>query len=533
MLPGDRQRWRGKEIWIILGLGNPLILPLVEEFLKPGQICVVIDPREDLGQFLCQETELLRSTLERPGSHLFFGESMLEAFFSYLDSLPAEGITGARTIHHSPTRALFQEFFTGVEGRITRTIQGRLSDLLTRFEFEKRWIRNILENATFFPDRSMEPASPPVDLAPFSGALRGFPAVLVSAGPSLKESLPLLQKLQNRAFLLAADTACKVLLKNGITPHGVVTLDAQAHSQQHFLGEDLSRTVLFSDIVAHPPLLRQVRPWRLLFSTTARFVAGVDGQVRRETTAGTGSLEKFYGTVAHLQSGGSVATTAFDLLRFLEADPVLLVGQDLAYTGRKIHSTGTHHNERWLPSLNRLRTLESINEGVIRKRDTHYVPALEGPDVLTDYVLNLYRHWFEESIPGSGLRVFNLTAKGACIKGCLRPEDPDRFVEALPERSDFLQIFASVPQAHRRPHLWNRKLKEDLKAASDGIISPETFFEIHPDLEPLARRARVYAKRNMEKLGEKKAREVYEKRVREDFLELNRRLRFPETPGDL
>ena len=55
-----------------------------------------------------------------------------------------------------------------------------------------------------------------------------------------------------------------------------------------------------------------------------------------------------------VQSGGSVATSGLDLLRGLGYDPIILIGQDRAYTGREIHSTGTHHNEKWLINLSRI-----------------------------------------------------------------------------------------------------------------------------------------------------------------------------------
>jgi hypothetical protein len=120
-----------------------------------------------------------------------------------------------------------------------------------------------------------------------------------------------------------------------------------------------------------------------------------------------------------------VATTAFDMLRFMGFSEVYFLGQDLAYSGREIHSTGTHHNEKWLTLVSRKNSLERINEVIIRKRETRMVPSTSGSTVLTDYVLDLYRHWFEESAKSvSNLKLYNINQDGARIEGI--PELPTK-----------------------------------------------------------------------------------------------------------
>ncbi|TGM00327.1 hypothetical protein EHQ79_14960, partial [Leptospira jelokensis] len=63
-------------------------------------------------------------------------------------------------------------------------------------------------------------------------------------------------------------------------------------------------------------------------------------------------------------------------------------------------------------------SLERTNEVIIRKRETRFVPSASGKTVLTDYVLDLYRHWFEESATSvQNMFLWNVNEDGAEING--------------------------------------------------------------------------------------------------------------------
>ena len=121
-----------------------------------------------------------------------------------------------------------------------------------------------------------------------------------------------------------------------------------------------------------------------------------------------------------LQSGGSVATSVFDLLRLMEFDKIILVGQDLAYTRREIHTPGTHHTDEWLGrTTNRLQPIENINERVIRRRHTKRETSLTGRPIVTDYILSLYRDWFANAVSQLPDKVYNATRDGLQLPGAL------------------------------------------------------------------------------------------------------------------
>ena len=90
------------------------------------------------------------------------------------------------------------------------------------------------------------------DAGRLSGVLRGLPAVIVAAGPSLDRNLPALRLLNGRAVLVAVDTAVRPLLAAGIEPHIVVSVDPSDINAQHLTGLPQTRFALVGEGSLHP-----------------------------------------------------------------------------------------------------------------------------------------------------------------------------------------------------------------------------------------------------------------------------------------
>jgi hypothetical protein len=331
-------------------------------------------------------------------------------------------IRGVSTYIHKPSYLLNKEYYDSVLKNIKEYISSKVSDLLTRFEFEENWIDHTFRNA-----HHIYSSTPVSDLF---GKFRGIPGIIVSAGPSLKKNVRILNDIKDKALIVCVDTALKVLEKYGITPHIVMTLDSQKYSIKHFLGLMDSKAVLLADIVSYPRLIESYKGKKIL-STTSKFFNDSKGNSRRETTPAWDWIENHTGHVGGIQSGGSVATSVFDLLLNLGCGSIILVGQDLAYTGREIHCTGTYHNDGWLPGISRFINLETINQNVIRKRRIKYIEAFKGRGkVITDFVFDIYRYWFKESAGKVSIPVINATEGGARIENTIEKTLKDVLLSA-------------------------------------------------------------------------------------------------------
>lgn len=313
-----------------------------------------------------------------------------------VEKIDVENFVGYRVFENKAGIGIDPSFYAQTIGDFKKKLASRFSDLFTRLEFEERWVFNSLSKLSL-----MYRARP---VSALFGLGRGADALIVSTGPSLRDSLAEIKAQRDRYFIACADSAYRVLVRAGIVPHLVFSLDSQAHTTKHFgllpHGVAGDFPILVCDAVSNPVAARD---WQgeLAISYTAQFPDD-----RRMVSPGCDFLEEegfIAGAVGlipgDLQSGGSVATSIFDLMRLMDFDRIILVGQDLAYTRREIHTPGTHHTDEWLAkTTNRLQPLENINERVIRRRHTRRETSLTGRPIVTDYILSLYRDWFATAI---------------------------------------------------------------------------------------------------------------------------------------
>ena len=323
------------------------------------------------------------------------------------EAMDMSTFSGAAYYFHRPSYLIDKTFYDNLIKDINQYVSSKLSDLLTRFEFEERWIENILANL-----HRVFRAAP---VSSLFGRFAGYPGIIVSAGPSLRRNVHLLRDLRDKALIVSVDTAIKILQKNDINPHIIMTLDSQKHSLKHFLGLRDQEPILIADMVSSPKVVDHYGG-RLFMSTTSKYYNDSKGNLKRETIPLIEWIEKYIDPIGDIQSGGSVATSIFDLLLNLGCNPIILIGQDLAYTGREIHCSGTHHNEGWIPASNRFSNLDTINQNIIRKRMIKYVEAYGGRGrVISDFVFDLYKTWFTDSAKKVPVSVFNATEGGARI----------------------------------------------------------------------------------------------------------------------
>ncbi len=441
---------RGRaSVILVSGLGLGYHAAALKKKFPDAEILVLEKNREvyDLAVLHCPEN--------LSGITVLLSDEDIMTFFENFDITMFRGIT---SFEHRPSVQTDPVFYREKSGLIKEQISSRVSDMLTRFEFQERWTDNIFANLPAY--------SRAFPVSRLFGKFRGIPGIIVSAGPSLRKNVRLLKDLEKKAVILCVDTSYKVCLKCGIQPHIVMTLDAQKHSVKHFLGTG-GKTLLVADMVSSPAILRDAA-LPCAVSSTAKYFTDSKGRSRRETTPVMDWLEARMEPSGDIQSGGSVATSAFDLLLNMGCDPVILTGQDLAYTGREIHCAGTHHNDDWLPSCTRLKNLDTINQAVIRKRKMKQVKAWGGSGtVLTDFVLDLYRMWFQDAADTAPFTTINATEGGARIHGVRE----STLADLCPELPEIKKTPGSILEdlLSAGSHADMKKLSSDLNQAAAAL----------------------------------------------------------------
>jgi hypothetical protein len=326
---------------------------------------------------------------------------------------------GAHFVQHPPSMRVSESQHGAITKAVAEFVTYMRMTLVTLVSNSKITCKNIAMNLVNYV------STPPIDL--LRDRFTDNPAIVISAGPSLSRNIDQLGDLKGRAVLCAVQTVIKPLIQRGIVPDFVTSLDFHEMSRKFFEGVgDLHGTHL----VAEPKATWHVvdgypGPVSLLDNTWARLLVG-------DNLAGRDGLK----------AGATVAHLAFYLAVYLGCDPIIFVGQDLAFTGHVFYVPGVEIHQSWRSELNRFNTIEQKEwDRIVRNRPIlRRVRGICGGQLYTDELLFTYLEQFEKDIAEVPRRVINASEGGAVLRGtetmtlreateqfCTRPIDPARF----------------------------------------------------------------------------------------------------------
>jgi hypothetical protein len=230
----------------------------------------------------------------------------------------------------------------------------------------------------------------------------GRPALMVSAGPSLDNVLPYLKHLQNIFVLTCVDTAFPALLKNGIYPDYVFSLDPQYESAFHFAEYTKGSTKLIYTPTANHNILKNF--------TGECFVIYKEGNSLSQQE----EIEQ-KGTT---QAGGSVACLGVDALIQFGCDPIFLIGQDCALTSDRYYSKHSRFNQQLFSQISGSAQLNMLHHRKFQTKKPVKIKNTYGNEILTDQLMYSYLRNLEEiSMQNKNTRIYNLCSQGAAIEG--------------------------------------------------------------------------------------------------------------------
>lgn len=215
---------------------------------------------------------------------------------------------------------------------------------------------------------------------------KDMPAIIVSAGPSLEKNVKELKLAKGRALVVCVDTAVKYLLKEDIIPDIIVSLDPR------------KELTLFDD-----PRISEI-PLVGVADMSVKVLEKTNSKRFILASAENPYIQKLYADEGHeivrLESGGSVATMAYSLCRYIGFQTVILVGQDLALTGNQMYA-GKNKIE-----------MKSFQRELIEVEDVH------GNIIYTTRDYYYYLKWFEQVAElHQNVKIIDATEGGARIQG--------------------------------------------------------------------------------------------------------------------
>jgi hypothetical protein len=383
-----------KTAFYLLGLGLGYHLELLFERASDEAIFCIFEP----------DVRIIRAALESRdlsgllGSHrlLWFNDLDKSGMFRRLTPHTALISVGSETVEHAASVQLHEAFHGQVRlwlGEFAAFCRTNMNTLVLNSE---QTARNIARNIGWYAATG--------GIGRLAGRYRGWPAVIVSAGPSLRKNKHLLKGLESSAVLIAVQTTLQPLLEMGGKPHFVTSLDYHEICTRFF--EKLPCGI-GTELVAEP----KAAPRVLEMMTGPVSLIGNDfaEALIRELKLAKPSLT----------SGATVAHLAFYLAEHLGCDPIIFVGQDLGFGDGLCYAPGTSYEDVWRPELGRFCTLEMKQwEQIVRDRPIlRKIPDYQGRPMYTEERLFTYLLQFERDFGKCKSKIIDASEGGASKRG--------------------------------------------------------------------------------------------------------------------
>jgi hypothetical protein len=286
---------------------------------------------------------------------------------------------------------------------------------VTKATFQNRakvWVEDIIGNVELLTD------SPP--FLTLEGHYAGVPAFIIGAGPSLDKNVQLLAEAAKKGIIFATNSGAVSLAKHGIEPQVICCIESIDSSSKLNKLFFIDRAVRAFSLSAAPATLRTGQgPLLPVHEMIAQY-----NKPLQELTGQAG-----------LPISGSVSTLATSLARKLGCSPIVLVGQDLAYSGGRTYASGTGYESSsaqvdektglikldWNEEVTRV---HGEAQGITRNYEPlRRVPAWGGEgEVDSGAGFAGVHHWFEATAEliqksGGSIRFINATEGGVHLAG--------------------------------------------------------------------------------------------------------------------
>lgn len=448
-----------------------------------------------------------------------------------------EELKGTRLIRHAASAQLYPEFYRGQMQNVRDFFEHGGMALRTAMILPIDTKHNLLMNLPWYV---YQPG-----LGILKGRFKGYPAIVVTAGPSLAKNIGQLRELSGRAVIIAVGTIYKTLLSRGVVPHFVTTLDYHRISGRYLEGvRDYDGSTLVAEPKGSYEAVESFKG-RKLFVANDFLNFCVEG------------LGKEWAT---LKGGATVAHLAFYLADFMGAAPIILVGQDLSYPHHVTHIPGSPIHKAWYPELNRFNTMEMAEwQQIARMRlprgkakkigDNVYlmdgqkveplvrrVKDINGNEIYTDAQMYSYLLQFERDFGLASAEVIDATEGGVLKRGARAmklSEAAEKYcVKEVPspphgglDLSDFFGKAPSKDEVRRELERHVEEVEETMGLYEEALELLGEIKEMFEDREAV--------KRLMPKVHELREKINAKKRLGEQMSEISQKAEFRKARYDL
>ncbi len=420
-------RYEPHDVLFILGMGAGYLPLATQKKVGTKPRIVIIEPCMEMFKIALHNNDLQALISDRRVD-FFVGEDIKisDIIKRYKSFIP---IGRNSVVTHPKYDIIFGAKLNALKQELTERIRAERDIWFTTKKYGKQMFQNAVSNlASLFSS---------IPMKAIREKFTGIPAICIAAGPTLEKALPHLKALKEKALLIACDSSVNSILKAGISPHIVVTTDIFKHNLEK--------------LRAH---VNQLRNSMLIFGMESnpdnvRFYLG---QRRVAITAYNKLVLNYMDPMWDLQCKLPPMTSVSHLAVFsamaLGADPIVLVGMDMAYVEGHSHASGSvfYHT----PDLQR----------TIKTPGTKGFQVSSSPQFVADKLI------LENAIAESSARIINTSFDGAYLNGARIYSISELVSTELQKTHNFEDCFDSTtwPSA-----IDNTRLVKDILKVVDEI----------------------------------------------------------------
>ncbi|MDD3593406.1 MAG: DUF115 domain-containing protein [Candidatus Gastranaerophilales bacterium] len=281
----------------------------------------------------------------------------------------------------------------------------------TYFKKTKPWAKSLIDNLEYIPEYE--------EVKVLKDKFKNKPALIISAGPSLNKNILIAKQYRENFVVFCVSTAIKTAVKNGITPDFICFVEHVEHSMMSIKDVDVSDMNIILQPITYKGMFELKAKNKFLFYADNDPVSGVLAKK-------LGIERKDY------INRGTVSINALVAAKIAGCNPIVLIGQDLAYTDSKCYAEGSLYDNfkvenNKVSSDNLQATLEKTNftEKQANKRlnnlteKLYKVKGQNGETLLSPGDYASFVKYFEEIalLYGKDTKLINSTEGGAQING--------------------------------------------------------------------------------------------------------------------
>jgi len=452
---------------IILGIG--LGYSLKRFFTSSKAKIIIYEPEINILRFTLQSVDFAE---ELSSERVYITQNIeeldtaLSTVYKHKDKIVYTRLLSTDNLYPQEVEALKSEF-----GKIA---SNATSNLETLFKYSWKWLSNGLSK--------LKLNKPDYSVTMLDEKFRDKAALIVSAGPSLDVNIETIKNNRSKYIIFCVNVAYKKLITNGITPDFVLYIDAPDLSDTISRYEH-SKTNIISHIASNPNLFDKISPNKFFTFYCQNDI------LSRWISKTTGfSIEK-------CRTKGSSSYIGLQAAYNMGCNPIILTGQDLAYTGGKTYSSGSfwEENTESAPEDEESKAAVILRKKKEQIREGNRVKVKgqngESLDTSRDYA-GFIKHFeeFAEENAGSA-NLINCSTGGAEIKGFKNKdlqEVSDTLAETNMDLNEYINnitetetcpVRENIDKIHEQLDLLDKTAIELIPIAKKGVEASKNLYQ--------------------------------------------------------